>query len=442
MLYIFGIIILCLLILYLIKKVLRTPGEIMVEIFGWVALIAILVVLFFAGLFFGLKNLVKFDTRFTEPLSWVTQLIDNFKIKSPFANSAPGGNETIPNSPSSSSDNKDSSDNTDNPDSSDNTNNTDNTDNTDSSGTSLEELAEKEDKLKKEVSDILSKETENKDSIVLNRNFSIYSKELGADTKSNQKEDLDFFSRYAKQIEFNHLTSAEAEYSNISFTIKLKEKKGKLICTIDFANAKNFNGTFRQLEDTYVSGPLGESKKPSSFFKSIKDLFINIHQGKTFDSMFNEHGHIEEMSVAKDLIKLGYPIIDAKKEKILKELATNSCFSDIYTVKLNDKVYLKKDGIVKRNFTTDEIESIFGQTKKKEKNVEKKANRIAYIAITSTLCYNSSSSTTSAIELIQIAENLKLDGLIYSQINENARATAENGKSYFQIFEQIKNKEN
>ena len=67
---------------------------------------------------------------------------------------------------------------------------------------------------------------------------------------------------------------------------------------------------------------------------------------------------------------------------------------------------------------------------------------MAYVAITSTLCYNSSSSTTSAIELIQIAENLKLDGLIYSQINENARATAENGKSYFQIFEQIKNKEN
>lgn len=442
MLYIFGIIILFLLILYLIKKVLRTPGEIMVEILGWVALIAILVVLFFAGLFFSLKNLVKFDTRFTEPLSWVTQLIDNFKIKSPFANSAPGGNETIPNSPSSSSDNKDSSDNTDNPDSSDK-DNTDNTDNTDSSETSLEELAEKEDKLKKEVSDILSKETENKDSIVLNRNFSIYMKDFGADTKSNQKEDLeqDFFSRYAKQVEFNHLTSAEAEYSNISFTIKLKEKKGKLICTIDFANAKNFNGTFRQLEDTYVSGSLVESKKPSSVFKSIKDLFINIHQKKVFDSMFNEHGHIEEMSVAKDLIKLGYPIIDAKKEKILKELATNSCFSDIYTVKLNDKVYLKKDGIVKRNFTTDEIESIFGQTKKKEKNVEKKANRMAYIAITSTLCYNSSSST-SAIELIQIAENTKLDGLIYSNVNENARATAQNGKSYFQIFEQIKNKEN
>lgn len=435
-----GCILCILLIFYLIKNIFGTPGKIFVDTFGWILVIILTIVLIIAGLFFSLKNLVKFDTRFTEPLSWVTQLIDNFKIKSPFANSAPGGNETIPNSPSSSSDNKDSSDNTDNPDSSDK-DNTDNTDNTDSSETSLEELAEKEDKLKKEVSDILSKETENKDSIVLNRNFSIYSKELGADTKSNQKEDLDFFSRYAKQIEFNHLTSAEAEYSNISFTIKLKEKKGKLICTIDFANAKNFNGTFRQLEDTYVSGPLGESKKPSSFFKSIKDLFINIPQKNLFDSMFNEHGHIEEMSVAKDLIKLGYPIIDAKKEKILKELATNSCFSDIYTVKLNDKVYLKKDGIVKRNFTTDEIESIFGQTKKKEKNVEKKANRMAYIAITSTLCYNSSSST-SAIELIQIAENTKLDGLIYSNVNENARATAENGKSYFQIFEQIKNKEN
>lgn len=430
-----GCILCILLIFYLIKNIFGTPGKIFVDTFGWILVIILTIVLIIAGLFFSLKNLVKFDTRFTEPLSWVTQLIDNFKIKSPFANSAPGGNETIPNSPSSSSDNKDSSDNTDNPDSSDK-DNTDNTDNTDSSETSLEELAEKEDKLKKEVSDILSKETENKDSIVLNRNFSIYSKELGADTKSNQKEDLDFFSRYAKQIEFNHLTSAEAEYSNISFTIKLKEKKGKLICTIDFANAKNFNGTFRQLEDTYVSGPLGESKKPSSFFKSIKDLFINIPQKNLFDSMFNEHGHIEEMSVAKDLIKLGYPIIDAKKEKILKELATNSCFSDIYTVKLNDKVYLKKDGIVKRNFTTDEIESIFGQTKKKEKNVEKKANRMAYIAITSTLCYNSSSST-SAIELIQIAENTKLDGLIYSNVNENARATAQNGKSYFQIFEQI-----
>lgn len=435
-----GCILCILLIFYLIKNIFGTPGKIFVDTFGWILVIILTIVLIIAGLFFSLKNLVKFDTRFTEPLSWVTQLIDNFKIKSPFANSAPGGNETIPNSPSSSSDNKDSSDNTDNPDSSDK-DNTDNTDNTDSSETSLEELAEKEDKLKKEVSDILSKETENKDSIVLNRNFSIYSKELGADTKSNQKEDLDFFSRYAKQIEFNHLTSAEAEYSNISFTIKLKEKKGKLICTIDFANAKNFNGTFRQLEDTYVSGPLGESKKPSSFFKSIKDLFINIPQKNLFDSMFNEHGHIEEMSVAKDLIKLGYPIIDAKKEKILKELATNSCFSDIYTVKLNDKVYLKKDGIVKRNFTTDEIESIFGQTKKKEKNVEKKANRMAYIAITSTLCYNSSSST-SAIELIQIAENTKLDGLIYSNVNENARATAQNGKSYFQIFEQIKNKNN
>ena len=434
-----GCILCILLIFYLIKNVFGTPGKIFVDTFGWILVIILTIVLIIAGLFFSLKNLVKFDTRFTEPLSWVTQLIDNFKIKSPFANSAPGGNETIP-SPSSSSDNKDSSDNTYNPDSSDK-DNTDNTDNTDSSETSLEELAEKEDKLKKEVSDILSKETENKDSIVLNRNFSIYSKELGADTKSNQKEDLDFFSRYAKQIEFNHLTSAEAEYSNISFTIKLKEKKGKLICTIDFANAKNFNGTFRQLEDTYVSGPLGESKKPSSVFPSIKDLFMNIHQKKLFDSMFNEHGHIEEMSVAKDLIKLGYPIIDAKKEKILKELATNSCFSDIYTVKLNDKVYLKKDGIVKRNFTTDEIESIFGQTKKKEKNVEKKANRIAYIAITSTLCYTSS-STTSAIELIQIAENTKLDGLIYSNVNENARATAQNGKSYFQIFEQIKNKEN
>lgn len=435
-----GCIFCILLIFYLIKNIFGTPGKIFVDTLGWILVIILTIVLIIAGLFFSLKNLVKFDTRFTEPLSWVTQLIDNFKIKSPFANSAPGGNETIPNSPSSSSDNKDSSDNTYNPDSSDK-DNTDNTDNTDSSETSLEELAEKEDKLKKEVSDILSKETENKDSIVLNRNFSIYSKELGADTKSNQKEDLDFFSRYAKQIEFNHLTSAEAEYSNISFTIKLKEKKGKLICTIDFANAKNFNGTFRQLEDTYVSGPLGESKKPSSVFPSIKDLFMNIHQKKLFDSMFNEHGHIEEMSVAKDLIKLGYPIIDAKKEKILKELATNSCFSDIYTVKLNDKVYLKKDGIVKRNFTTDEIESIFGQTKKKEKNVEKKANRMAYIAITSTLCYNSSSST-SAIELIQIAENTKLDGLIYSNVNENARATAQNGKSYFQIFEQIKNKEN
>jgi len=298
-----------------------------------------------------------------------------------------------------------------------------------------------EDNLTNDVSKILS-EAENKDMVVINRNFSFYLKDFGSKTKSN-KEDFEknFFSRYSNKFEFNHITSAETEYNNIDFTLKLKEKKGKLICTIEFTNAKNFNGTFKQKEDICISGPIDESKKQSSIHNSIYELFLHIPKGEAFNSMFNEHSNQEERDVAKVLKQLGDPIVDNKKELILKELATNSCFSDIYTVNLNDKIYLKKDGIVKRSFTTDEIESIFGSTKKKEKNVEKKANGKNYVAITSTLCYNSS-STTSAIELIQIAENINLDGLIYSQVNEDARATAQNGKTYFELFDQIKNEKN
>lgn len=425
-LYIFGPIFIFLL---LIKIIFKKPGELFVEGLGWTALIAFLIVLFIAVLSFSLKKLVPFDPSFKEPLAFIENLIDKFPIKSPFSGLNPG-NETVPNSSSNSNNSNNSKDS----ESSDNSDN--------ETVISTEELSEMKEELNKRISDVLSDETEKNDNVIINRNFSMYWRDFGADTKWNKKDfEKYFFSVYSKKLEFNHITSAEAKYPNIDYTLDLKEKKGKLICTIEFTNSKKFNGTFSQIEDRYVSGPIGQSKQKSSIFNSIKDLFLDMPMEKTSNSMFDEHGHSEEMTVAKLLNELSDPIVNAKKKQILTELATCKYFSDIYTVKLNEKIYLKKEGIVKTNFSDEEIESIFGSTKKKDTTVVKKPSSKCYVCITNTLCYNSS-STTSAIELIQIAENINLDGLIYSNINENARATAQNGKTFFELFEQIKDKDN
>ena len=421
LLIIFGI----LLVLYLIKKVLGAPGEFLVGIIGWIAAILIITILILFGLRAGLRKMSLFDPNFNEPLSFIERLIDNFMPKK---------NPTSANSDKvdSSGDSSDSSNSENSDGISDGINET-----------SSEDLSEIEEKLKKDISEILSKEFEKKDSVILNRNFATYLYDWGAnkdDLKKGKYKDpkdfeKDFFSAYSKKVEYNHITSAEPVYSNIDYTLKLKEKNGKKIFSIKFNNAKKFNCKFKQIEDKFIYGRIDHNKK-DSIFQSAKDLFDSFLESK-ISQEFGEHSNIEAIEVNNFLEKLGTTAVVSEKElQIIKALATNKCFDDIDTVKLND-IYLKKDGIVKSNFSSEDITSVFGSTKKeKEKTTIKKVTDKKYVVITSTFC-----SSSSAIELIQIAKNLSLDGLIYSSVNDEARARAQNGKTYFQLFEQIKNKD-
>ena len=417
LLIIFGI----LLVLYLIKKVLGAPGEFLVCIIGWIITILIITIVILFGLRAGLRKMSLFDPNFNEPLSFIERLIDNFIPKK---------------SPTST--------NSDKVDSSDDSSDSSNSENSDDiNETSSEDLSKIEEKLKKDISEILSKEFEKKDSVILNRNFATYLYDWGAnkdDLKKGKYKDpkdfeKDFFSAYSKKAEYNHITSAEPVYSNIDYTLKLKEKDGKKICSIKFNNAKKFKCKFMQVENRFIYGRIDQSKK-DSIFQSAKDLFDSFLESK-ISKEFGEHITIEAIEVNNCLEKLGTTAVVSEKElQIIKALATNKCFDDIDTVKLND-IYLKKDGIVKSNFSTEDITSVFGSTKKeKEKTTIKKVSDKKYVVITSTFC-----SSSSAIELIQIAKNLSLDGLIYSNVNDEARTTAQNGKTYFQLFDQIKNKD-